>query len=38
MAVFGCEKKVEGKKIKGKNVEGLKVSRKWDDYLVVWFK
>jgi hypothetical protein len=27
-AVFGCEKKVEGKKIKGKNVEGLKVSRK----------
>jgi hypothetical protein len=36
--VFGCEKKVEGKKIKGKNVEGLKVSRKWNDYLVVWFK
>jgi hypothetical protein len=27
-ALFGCEKKVEGKKVKGMIVEGMKVSRK----------
>jgi hypothetical protein len=29
LAVFGWEKKVEGKKVRGKNVEGMNVSRKW---------
>jgi acetyl-CoA carboxylase beta subunit len=28
-ALFGWERKVEGKKVRGKNIEGMKVSRKW---------
>jgi hypothetical protein len=24
--------------VKGKNIEGMKVDRKWDDFLVVWFE
>jgi hypothetical protein len=37
-ALFGWERKVEGKKVRGKNAEGMNVSRKWDDCLVVWFE
>jgi len=29
---------VKGKKVKGKIVKGLKVGRKCDDSLVVWFE
>jgi hypothetical protein len=28
-ALFGWERKVEGKKVREKNVEGMKVGRKW---------
>jgi hypothetical protein len=34
--LFGWQKKVKGKKVKEKNGKGMKVSRKWDDCLVVW--
>jgi hypothetical protein len=34
--MFGLQKKVKGKKVRWKNVEGMKVKRKWDDFLVVW--
>jgi hypothetical protein len=32
-AMFGWEEKV-----KGKNIEGMKVDRKWDDFLIVCFE
>jgi hypothetical protein len=27
--MFGCKKKVEGKKVRGMIIEGKKVNRKW---------
>jgi len=36
--MFGWSKKVKGKIVKGKIVEGMTVSRKWDNYLVVWYQ
>jgi hypothetical protein len=38
IALFGLEWKVKGKKMRGMKVEEMKVSRKYDDILVVWYK
>jgi hypothetical protein len=36
--MFGWQKKVRRKKVKGKKVEEEKDSKKWNDCLVVWYK
>jgi hypothetical protein len=36
--MFGSQKKVEGKNVRGKIVKEKKVKRKFDDFLVVWYK
>jgi hypothetical protein len=34
-ALFGLQRKVEGKKVRGKNVKGMKVSRKWVESEII---